>query len=167
MGSHTHHICCFCDLFVFDALTAAVFCNAACSHCCEHNLPCISLSSLSQARISMISACYEHNVALCFTLQMSMAFKLTAGLESSGLSQHSLLTLCQSVSRCQSFHDRCLLYVQVITISGRTIRKQAQASPEYAEAAIECISKLLAACPQEDLDRAQQMRKARMNVKAV
>ena len=71
------------------------------------------------------------------------------------------------VSRSQSFHDRHLLYVQVITISGRTIRKQAQASPEYAEAAIECISRLLAACPQEDLDRAQQMRKARMNVKAV
>lgn len=64
-------------------------------------------------------------------------------------------------------HDKPLLYVQVITISGRTIRKQAQASPEYAEAAIECISRLLAACPQEDLDRAQQMRKARMNVKAV
>lgn len=57
--------------------------------------------------------------------------------------------------------------MQVITISGRTIRKQAQASPEYAEAAIDSISRLLAACPQEDLDRAQQMRKARINVKAV
>ncbi|KAL3137247.1 hypothetical protein ABBQ32_006794 [Trebouxia sp. C0010 RCD-2024] len=56
---------------------------------------------------------------------------------------------------------------KVITISGRTIRKQAQASPEYAEAAIDCISRLLAACPQEDLDRAQEMRKARTNVKAV
>ncbi|KAL3148553.1 hypothetical protein ABBQ38_013987 [Trebouxia sp. C0009 RCD-2024] len=56
---------------------------------------------------------------------------------------------------------------KVITISGRTIRQQAQASPEYAEAAINCISRLLAACPQEDLDRAQEMRKARTNVKAV
>lgn len=50
---------------------------------------------------------------------------------------------------------------RVITISGRTIRKEAQASPNNAEAAIIAIEKLLAACPQEDLLRAQDMRKAR------
>lgn len=55
--------------------------------------------------------------------------------------------------------------MQVITISGRTIRKQAQASPEYAQAAIDVIEKLLAVCPEEDLAKAQEMRKAR--VKAV
>ncbi len=58
-------------------------------------------------------------------------------------------------------------FLQVITISGRTIRKEAQASPKYAEAAIEAIEKLLAACPQQDLDQAQNMRKSRLNVKAV
>ena len=57
--------------------------------------------------------------------------------------------------------------LQVITISGRTIRKEAQASPKYAEAAISAIEKLLAACPQQDLDEAQNMRRARVNVKAV
>lgn len=56
---------------------------------------------------------------------------------------------------------------RVITISGRTIRKEAQASPKYAEAAISAIEKLLAACPQQDLDQAQNMRKSRLNVKAV
>ena len=63
---------------------------------------------------------------------------------------------------------RLLIWLlQVITISGRTIRKEAQASPKYAEAAIEAIEKLLAACPQQDLDQAQNMRKSRLNVKAV
>lgn len=75
---------------------------------------------------------------------------------------------CTTVN-LQTKQQYCAMHpcVQVITISGRTIRKQAQASPEYAEAAIDCISRLLAACPQEDLDRAQEMRKARINVKAV
>ncbi len=64
--------------------------------------------------------------------------------------------------------NRLLIWLlQVITISGRTIRKEAQASPKYAEAAIEAIEKLLAACPQQDLDQAQNMRKFRLNVKAV
>lgn len=54
--------------------------------------------------------------------------------------------------------------MQVITISGRTIRKQAQASPEYAQAAIDVIEKLLAVCPPEDLAKAQEMRKARVKV---
>ena len=55
-------------------------------------------------------------------------------------------------------------HMQVITISGRTIRKQAQASPEYAQAAIDVIEKLLAVCPPEDLAKAQEMRKARVKV---
>lgn len=54
---------------------------------------------------------------------------------------------------------------RVITISGRTIRKEAQASPKYAETAIMSIEKLLAACPQQDLDRANNMRKSRINAK--
>ena len=65
---------------------------------------------------------------------------------------------------CSGTHTRCW-GLQVITISGRTIRKQAQASPEYAQAAIDVIEKLLAVCPQEELSKAQEMRKAR--VKAV
>lgn len=56
---------------------------------------------------------------------------------------------------------------RVITISGRTIRKEAQASPKNAEAAISAIEKLLAACPQQDLDQAQNMRKSRGNAKTV
>ena len=60
--------------------------------------------------------------------------------------------------------SRCA--VQVITISGRTIRKQAQASPEFAQAAIDKIEKLLAVCPEEDLAKAQEMRRARINAKA-
>ena len=62
----------------------------------------------------------------------------------------------------------CMLAVQVITISGRTIRKQAQASPEFAQNAIDKIEQLLAVCPEQDLAKAQDMRKARVkgNVKA-
>ena len=64
-------------------------------------------------------------------------------------------------------HRLLISLLQVITISGRTIRKEAQASPKYAEAAISAIEKLLAACPQQDRDQAQNMRKSRVNVKAV
>ena len=51
--------------------------------------------------------------------------------------------------------------MQVITISGRTIRKEAQASPEFAENAIEKINALLDMLPKEDLERAHEIRKAR------
>lgn len=67
----------------------------------------------------------------------------------------------------QSRQFSCPALLQVITISGRTIRKEAQASPTNAEAAITAIEKLLAACPEQDLVRAQDMRKARVNMKAV
>ena len=64
-------------------------------------------------------------------------------------------------------HSRVHIVLQVITISGRTIRKEAQASPKYAQAAIDCIEKLLAACPQDEIDRVQDMRKSRNNMKTV
>lgn len=50
---------------------------------------------------------------------------------------------------------------QIITISGRTIKKEAQANPQYAETAIQRINDLLAMLPQEKVDEAQQLRKAR------
>ena len=92
------------------------------------------------------------------------------------MNMHSFHRTCQEVvattaDPCnQPFRmkNRLLTWLlQVITISGRTIRKEAQASPKYAEAAIEAIEKLLAACPQQDLDQAQNMRKSRLNVTAV
>ncbi len=51
--------------------------------------------------------------------------------------------------------------LQVITISGRTIRKEAQADPEIAEHAISCIDKLLSICPEQDIRNAQELRKVR------
>ena len=51
--------------------------------------------------------------------------------------------------------------VQIITISGRTIRKEAQASPEYAENAIVRINDLLGLLPQQKINEAQELRKAR------
>eukprot|EP00891_Asterochloris_glomerata_P007379 jgi/Astpho2/7379/Aster-x0315 len=50
---------------------------------------------------------------------------------------------------------------KVITISGRTIRKEAQADPEIAEHAISCIDKLLSICPEQDIRNAQELRKVR------
>ena len=38
-------------------------------------------------------------------------------------------------------------WLQVITISGRTIQKQAQALPQYANDALACVDDLLAALP--------------------
>ena len=51
--------------------------------------------------------------------------------------------------------------LHVITISGRTIRKEAQADPEIAEHAISCIDKLLSICPEQDIRNAQELRKVR------
>ena len=52
--------------------------------------------------------------------------------------------------------------LQVITISGRTIRKEAQADPEIAEHAISCIDKLLSVVPEQDIKNAQELRKMRL-----
>ena len=41
--------------------------------------------------------------------------------------------------------------MQIITISGRTIKKEAQASPQYAENAIQKINELLAMLPQQEV----------------
>jgi len=50
---------------------------------------------------------------------------------------------------------------QIITISGRTIKKEAQADPQLAENAIQKINDLLAMLPQQEVEEAQQLRKAR------
>ncbi|KAK9915753.1 hypothetical protein WJX75_003647 [Coccomyxa subellipsoidea] len=49
----------------------------------------------------------------------------------------------------------------IVTISGRTIRKEAQASPELAESAIKKIEDLLASLPQEVVERAKELRSQR------
>ena len=54
--------------------------------------------------------------------------------------------------------------MKVITISGRTIKKEAQASPTFAENAISRIDDLLAMIPREQIERAQELRKARRAV---
>ena len=51
--------------------------------------------------------------------------------------------------------------MQIVTISGRTIRKEAQASPELAESAIRKIEDLLASLPQEIVERAKELRSQR------
>jgi hypothetical protein len=51
--------------------------------------------------------------------------------------------------------------MQIVTISGRTIRKEAQASPELAESAIKKIEDLLASLPQEVVERAKELRSQR------
>ena len=51
--------------------------------------------------------------------------------------------------------------LQIITISGRTIRKEAQASPLFAENAIVRINDLLDLLPQQSIQEAQETRKAR------
>ena len=58
-------------------------------------------------------------------------------------------------------HIASCFMLQVITISGRTIRKEAQADPEIAEHAISCIDKLLSICPEQDIKNAQELRKMR------
>lgn len=50
---------------------------------------------------------------------------------------------------------------QVVTISGRTIRPEAQASPAAAEAAIGHIDALLAILPREQVAAAEAQRAAR------
>ena len=57
--------------------------------------------------------------------------------------------------------------LQVITISGRTIKNEAQASPEYAVAAIDKINDLLALLPETEIDDAQKLRKNRQPVKDI
>ena len=51
-----------------------------------------------------------------------------------------------------------VLVLQVVTISGRTIRKEAQARPELSEMAIEKINELLAKVPEESVRRAEDFR---------
>lgn len=51
---------------------------------------------------------------------------------------------------------------QIVTISGRTIKEQAQTSPEFAADAVSRIDKLLAALPQELVARAKELRTRRM-----
>ena len=50
---------------------------------------------------------------------------------------------------------------QIVTISGRTIRKEAQADPERARVAIARIETLLDKLPNEELRRAKELRSAR------
>ena len=50
---------------------------------------------------------------------------------------------------------------QIVTISGRTIRKEAQADPERARVAISRIETLLDKLPSEELRRAKELRLAR------
>lgn len=54
-----------------------------------------------------------------------------------------------------------LIALQVITISGRTIRKEAQASPDRADEAIRHIDDLLSQLPAADTAKATAFRKAR------
>ncbi len=54
--------------------------------------------------------------------------------------------------------------LQVVTISGRTIRKEAQAQPELSEVAIRKIDELLAKVPEESVRRAEDMRAQRRAV---
>ena len=56
------------------------------------------------------------------------------------------------------------LAVQVVTISGRTIRKEAQAQPELSEVAIEKIDELLAKVPEDSRRKALDFRAQRRAV---
>ena len=58
------------------------------------------------------------------------------------------------------------LAVQVVTISGRTIRKEAQAQPELSEVAIEKINELLAKVPKDYKQKAHDFRAQRRAVAA-
>jgi len=51
--------------------------------------------------------------------------------------------------------------VQIVTISGRTIRKEAQASPALAESAIRKIEDLLASLPEDVVQKAKELRAQR------
>ena len=53
---------------------------------------------------------------------------------------------------------------QVVTISGRTIRKEAQAWPELSETAIEKINELLAKVPEDSVRKAEDYRAHRRAV---
>ena len=57
-----------------------------------------------------------------------------------------------------------VILLQVVTISGRTIRKEAQAQPELSEIAIRKINELLAKVPEEFVRRAEDMRAQRRAV---
>ena len=59
-----------------------------------------------------------------------------------------------------SWHKR-KLWMQVVTISGRTIRPEAQASPAAAEAAIQHIDELLKILPADEVAAAAAARTAR------
>ncbi|CAL8469903.1 g9445 [Coccomyxa elongata] len=52
----------------------------------------------------------------------------------------------------------------IVTISGRTIRKEAQASPELAASAIRKIEDLLASLPKDVVDKANELRAQRRAV---
>jgi hypothetical protein len=54
--------------------------------------------------------------------------------------------------------------LQVVTISGRTIRKEAQVQPELSDIAIRKINELLAKVPEESVRRAEDMRAQRRAV---
>ena len=60
-----------------------------------------------------------------------------------------------------SGNERRRASVQVITISGRTIRKEAQASPELAEAAILRIDNLVNRLPDTLVSQGQLVRQQR------
>lgn len=65
------------------------------------------------------------------------------------------------------YRDETLMLMkllQVVTISGRTIRKEAQAQPELSEVAIRKINELLAKVPEESVRRAEDMRAQRRAV---
>jgi hypothetical protein len=51
--------------------------------------------------------------------------------------------------------------MQIVTISGRTIRKEAQASPERADVAIRQIQELLDRVPEEAIRRCEEFRSQR------
>ncbi|KAK9808128.1 hypothetical protein WJX73_009400 [Symbiochloris irregularis] len=53
---------------------------------------------------------------------------------------------------------------QVVTISGRTISKQAQVQPQWAENAIDKIDALLGRLPADVVDRAKQLRISRLQM---
>ena len=55
---------------------------------------------------------------------------------------------------------------QIVTISGRTIRKEALAGPELAESAIRHIEDLLALVPEGDKKSAEAARARRRGVAA-
>jgi len=49
------------------------------------------------------------------------------------------------------FGEEVVVTLQIITISGRTIKKEAQADPQLAENAIQKINDLLAMLPQQEV----------------